>query len=285
MLKHLTQFYRPATIEEACALLAAKDRRNAVLAGGTHIAAVNDSTIEGLVDLGGLNLSYIRRTEEGYAIGAMTPVQDVFKSSMLVGPSGQLLRAAAGRIGSTLLRHSITAGGNLMALFPWSDLPPALLALDAQALCRRGVPKRTVAVKNLIETGPRHYMEPGEILVELQVPEYGRGTGVAFHKFSKTTNDYAMITVAVRITMQGETVKEARIALNAVCKKAQRRPDAEKQLENMVPTAERIAAAAAAAARDLDMTTDFRASREYREEVLPVFVRRCIDEALHQARA
>ncbi|MBP7636166.1 FAD binding domain-containing protein [Candidatus Ozemobacteraceae bacterium] len=284
MLKHLTQFYRPATIEEACALLAAKDRRNAVLAGGTHIAAVNDSTIEGLVDLGGLNLSYIRRTEEGYAIGAMTPVQDVFKSSMLVGPSGQLLRAAAGRIGSTLLRHSITAGGNLMALFPWSDLPPVLLALDAQALCRRGVPKRTVAVKNLIETGPRHYMESGEILVELQVPEYGRGTGVAFHKFSKTTNDYAMITVAVRITMQGETVKDARIALNAVCKKAQRRPDAEKQLENMVPTAERIAAAAAAAARDLDMTTDFRASREYREEVLPVFVRRCIDEALRQAR-
>lgn len=284
MLKHLTQFYRPATIEEACALLAAKDRRNAVLAGGTHIAAVNDSTIEGLVDLGGLNLSYIRRTEEGYAIGAMTPVQDVFKSSMLVGPSGQLLRAAAGRIGSTLLRHSITAGGNLMALFPWSDLPPVLLALDAQALCRRGVPKRTVAVKNLIETGPRHYMESGEILVELQVPEYGRGTGVAFHKFSKTTNDYAMITVAVRITMQGETVKDARIALNAVCKKAQRRPDAEKQLENMVPTAERIAAAAAAAAHDLDMTTDFRASREYREEVLPVFVRRCIDEALRQAR-
>jgi len=284
MLKHLTQFYRPATIEEACALLAAKDRRNAVLAGGTHIAAVNDSTIEGLVDLGGLNLSYIRRTEEGYAIGAMTPVQDVFKSSMLVGPSGQLLRAAAGRIGSTLLRHSITAGGNLMALFPWSDLPPVLLALDAQALCRRGVPKRTVAVKNLIETGPRHYMESGEVLVELQVPEYGRGTGVAFHKFSKTTNDYAMITVAVRITMQGETVKDARIALNAVCKKAQRRPDAEKQLENMVPTAERIAAAAAAAARDLDMTTDFRASREYREEVLPVFVRRCIDEALRQAR-
>ncbi len=284
MLKHLTQFYRPATIEEACALLAAKDRRNAVLAGGTHIAAVNDSTIEGLIDLGGLNLSYIRRTEEGYAIGAMTPVQDIFKSSMLVGPSGQLLRAAAGKIGSTLLRHSITAGGNLMALFPWSDLPPVLLALDAQALCRRGVPKRTVAVKNLIETGPRHYMEQGEILVELQVPEYGRGTGVAFHKFSKTANDYAMITVAVRITMQGETVKEARIALNAVCKKAQRRPDAEKQLENMVPTPERVAAAAAAAARDLDMTTDYRASREYREEVLPVFVRRCIDEALRQAR-
>ncbi|HNW33554.1 MAG TPA: FAD binding domain-containing protein [Candidatus Ozemobacteraceae bacterium] len=285
MLKNLTQFYRPATVEEACALLAAKDHRNAILAGGTHVTAANDTTIEGLIDLGALNLSYIRRTEEGYAIGAMTPVQDIFKSSMLVGPAGQLLRTAAGKIGSTLLRHAITAGGNLMALFPWSDLPPVLLALDAQALCRRGVPKRTVSVKNLIETGPRHYMDQGEILVELQVPEFGRGTGVAFHKFSKTSNDYAMITVAVRITMQGETVKEARIALNAVCKKAQRRPEAEKQLENMVPTPERVAAAAAAAVRDLDMTTDFRASREYREEVLPVFVRRCIDEALHQARS
>ncbi|HOY67850.1 MAG TPA: FAD binding domain-containing protein [Candidatus Ozemobacteraceae bacterium] len=285
MLKHLTQFYRPASVEEACALLAARDSRNVALAGGTTIAAVNDTTIEGLVDLSGLDLSYVRRTSDGYVIGATTPVQDIYKSPVLTGPAGQLLRSAAGKIGSTLLRHSITAGGNLVALFPWSDLPPALLVLDAQAVCRRGVPKRTVAVKNMIETGPRHYLQTGEILTEIQVPEFGLGTGVAFRKLSKTKNDYALITVAVRITLQGEEVKEARIALNAVCKKAQRRLDAEKQLENMVPTPDRIASAAAAAVRDLDMTTDFRASREYRQEVLPVLVRRCIDEALHQARS
>jgi len=285
MLKNLTQFYHPATIEEACVLMAAKDGKNAVLAGGTHLANVADISIEGLVDLHGLGLTYIRRTDVGYSIGAMTPVQDIFKTSVFTGPAGDLVRTAAGKIGSTLLRNSITIGGNLVGVFPWSDLPPALLAVDATALCRRGIPKRTVDVKNLLETHPKNFLDPSEIVVEIQFPEYGKGTGTAFRKLAKTANDFSMMTIAVRLTLNAELISEARIALNGITKRPQRRMEAENLLLNNVPTIELFEAVARKSLENLEFCADFRASREYRQEVLGVLVRRCLEEALQKARS
>ncbi|RCK78055.1 MAG: Xanthine dehydrogenase iron-sulfur subunit [Candidatus Ozemobacter sibiricus] len=285
MLKNLTHVHRPSTIEEACALLAAPDCKNIALAGGTYLAESSDTTIQGLVDLSGLDLNFIRETSEGYAIGAMTPVQDIFKSKLLKGATGHLLKAAAGRIGSTLLRHSITAGGNLVSVFPWSDLPPALLALDAEVQIRKGIPKRTVPVATLLEKTPREFLDKSELVTEIHVPAYGATTGTSFTKFAKTANDYSLITVAIRITVLQGLIRDVRIALSGCTKKPVRRPEAEALLKGQTPTPERLANAAARAAQNLDLTNDFRASKEYRSEILPVLIRRGIEDALRQIAA
>jgi CO/xanthine dehydrogenase FAD-binding subunit len=284
MLKQLTQFYRPSSIEEASSLLAIKEKKNVALAGGTHLAELEDVSIDGLVDLSRLDLAYIRRTESGYAIGAMTPVQDISKSGVFAGPAGSLLQAAAGKIGSTLLRHSITIGGNIYAVFPWSDLPPVLLALDAEVLLRKGAPKRTVAIGSLYEVNPRTFIDPAELIVEIKIPEYGANTGTAFTKFSKTANDYALISVAVRLTLNAGQIVQARVAVNGTVKRPMRLSEVEQALTGQRPSAELMAQAASRINPNLDITTDFRASKEYRLEVLGVLVRRCLEEAAQKIR-
>ena len=285
MLKKLTQFYYPETIEEACKYLNSKKEKTAVIAGGTSETLRKDNSIQALVDLSKVKeLDYITKSKANFKIGAMTSVQEIFKSDKLSGPAGELLQEAAAKIGSTLLRNSITVGGNLAAIFPWSDLPPALLALDAEIVCKAGKPKRTIPVATLISEKPKSFLKKNEIIAEIQVPNYGKETGVSFRKFAKTQNDYSMITVAVRISKKAGKVAEARIALNAVTAGPVRCEEAEKLLEGQKPNADMIAQAAQIAAQKATIRNDYRASKAYKKEVLEVLVRRGIEEALKKAK-
>lgn len=285
MLKKLTQFYYPETIEEACKYLSNKGEKTAIIAGGTSEALRKDNSVETLVDISRVKeLNYIRKDSNFFRIGAGTPVQDIYKCPILKGPAGEMLKTAAGKIGSTLLRNSITAGGNLAAIFPWSDLPPVYLALDAEVVLRKGKPKRTVPVANLINEKPANFLADNEIIAEIIVPTYGKGTGTAFSKLAKTANDYSMVTVATRLTIKAGKVEHARIALNAVTISPLRFTDAEKILEGQKPTADLIASAAAKVVEQAEVRKDFRATKEYRTEVLEVLVRRSLEEALEKAK-
>lgn len=282
MLKKLSVVHFPKTVSEACTLLRSKGGKNVVLAGGTYLGVAKDSGITGLVDLKNLNLSFIRKDKKEFRIGATTPVQDVYESNLLSGPAGTLLRKAAGSIGSTLLRHAVTIGGNIVAVFPWSDLPPALLALDAEIVLSDGKKSRSVPVDKWFEKTPKFHLKPGEIVSEIRIPILDKSSGTEFHKFSKTKNDYAIISVAVRLTQSGGKVREARIALNAISKKPLRCSVAEKILTGQKPSPALLKQAGLESGKGFDFTTDIRASKEYRAEVLPVFVRRCLETAVKQ---
>lgn len=284
MLKNLTRFYYPETIEEACKKLGSKKEKAVVIAGGTSEVLRKDSAIEALVDISRIKeLNYIKKDKLTYRIGASTPVQDIYKSKVLKGPAGEMLTTAAGKIGSTLLRNSITAGGNLAAVFPWSDLPPVYLALDAEVVLRKGKPKRTVPVENLLKERPLKFLAKNEIIAEISVPVYGKGNGVAFTKFAKTANDYALITVAVRLFVKAGKIEQARIAVNGATVAPVRLLEAEKLLQGAKAGKAVIEKAAAKAAKEADIRKDYRAGIDYRREVLEVLVRRCLEDALKQA--
>ncbi len=284
MLKKLTRFYYPKTIEEACRFLGTDEQKATVIAGGTSEALKRDNNIEALVNISGIReLNHITKTAGGYRIGAATPVQDIYKSTDLKGPSGDLLKEAAGKIGSTLLRNSITAGGNLAALFPWSDLPVVYMVLDAEVVCRKGKPKRTVPVQTIIDTKVQQFLAKDEIFSEIVVPEYGKGTGTSFSKLAKTANDYSMLTLAVRITMKSGKIDQARVAINAITASPVRLGEVEKILTGQKPGAELFAEAARKGAETVNIRKDFRASKEYRKEVLEVIIRRGLEEASARA--
>ena len=76
MLKKLTQFYHPTTIEEACKLLAKP--KTAVIAGGTAEALRKDDSLEALVDITHIKeLSHHEQDASAIKIGATTTVQEI----------------------------------------------------------------------------------------------------------------------------------------------------------------------------------------------------------------
>ena len=283
MLKKLTQVYHPTTIEEACKLLSKP--KTAVIAGGTADALKKDDTLEALVDITHIKeLNHLKQDASSISIGATTTVQEIYKSDKLDGKSGSFLKKVAGTVAATALRNTITAGGNLAAQLWWTDLPVAYLVLDAEVVCHIGKPKRTVSVVQIINDTPAKFLKKGEIITDIIVPCYKDNTGLDFQKQIKTHHDYPTITVATRITLKNGMISEARIACNAVTSTPFRCQEAEKLLVGKKPTAENIAKAAEKAANSIKYREDFRASKEYRQEVFQVMVRRSLEASIEAAK-
>ena len=106
-----------------------------LLAGGQSLLPllklrVTSPTV--LIDIGRLDdLSYVREDGDRIAIGALTRYADLERDETL-RRSCPLLAAACGEVGDPQVRHMGTIGGACAHGDPASDVPTALVALDAE---------------------------------------------------------------------------------------------------------------------------------------------------------
>jgi len=128
-------YKRPATIDEAVALLTEHGDDAKVLAGGHSLIPAMKLRMARpavVVDIGRIsNLNDIREAGNGIAIGAMTTHQQV-ASSKLLQDKCPLLPETASHIGDVQVRNMGTIGGSLAHADPAADYPAAILALDAE---------------------------------------------------------------------------------------------------------------------------------------------------------
>jgi xanthine dehydrogenase small subunit len=125
-------------------------------------------------------------------------------------------------------------------------------------------------------------MRADEILAEIQVPAPQGKT--AFIKYGrKAANTPAIVTVAAHITLDGDTVTAARLALNAVGLHPLRATVAEALLTGNRLDEATISAAATAAAENCQPFTDAIASEWYRRKMVKVFVRRILRQIAGEA--
>ena len=190
---------------------------------------------------------------------------------MLASECG-VVRAVAAQVGDNQVRHRGTIGGSVAHGDPASDLPAALLALDATFVVK-GSERRTArslrprCLLGFLETA----VAPDELLTEIRVPKTG-ANGFAFEKFNRRAQDYAIVG-AVAATVNGAR----QIAL-----------------VNMGPTPLRATAVETALAQGASAPrsprvrprlaptrpSDLNASPEYREHLAHVLVRRALEAML-----
>ena len=144
--------------------------------------------------------------------------------------------------------HSIFGGsveGGCYAVHP-SDTAPALIALKSEVKTT----KRTIPVDDffLVNVRKTTVLDPDEIVTEILIPAPVKGTKSCFIKFAlRKSIDFPIANCASVVTMSGNTVKEARICLNAVYVKPYRAIEAEKLIIGKIASDENIEAAADAA--------------------------------------
>jgi CO/xanthine dehydrogenase FAD-binding subunit len=96
-----------------------------------------------------------------------------------------------------------------------SDLAPALIALAASVKTSQ----RVIPAEDFFSVGVNTstVLEPGEVVLEVEVPQAAPGTRSTFSKFAlRKSIDFPIVNVAAAITSDGGTVKSARICLNSV---------------------------------------------------------------------
>lgn len=116
--------------------------------------------------------------------------------------------------------HAILGGAQCFIVHP-SDLAPALMALDAAAIIDGPAGTRRVAVADLhvapAEDPTREtVLEPGEVITEVRIPAPPEGLYNSYRKIrTRRSWDFAIAGCALALTLDGDTVRQARVVLAA----------------------------------------------------------------------
>jgi CO/xanthine dehydrogenase FAD-binding subunit len=272
---------------QAVALLAEYAPEVSVLAGGTDLLVELKHGTRAprvVVDITRVHeLRAIELNETGLSIGALA-THSAIMGSPLVREHCPVLAEAAHTIGAMQTRNLGTLGGNLVTAVPSMDSGPALLALDAAATIAGPRGTREVPVAEFF-LGPRKtVLRPDELLCAITVPRRNLGKPAAFLKFGlRKGQALALVNVAASMRVAAGRIAVPRIALGAVAPTLMRAVAAEKSLDDRVPSETLFAEAGRIAADEARPITDFRASAEYRRELIAVLTRRVLATAWARA--
>jgi carbon-monoxide dehydrogenase medium subunit len=203
----------------------------------------------------------------------------------VVARAAPLLAEALPSIAHPQIRNRGTMGGSIAHADPSAELPAVMLALEARFRAQRSTGERSIPAaeffKGMLETA----LEPGELLVEIAVPPLPASTGTAFLEVARRHGDYAMVGVAVIVTLDPRgRCKEARIGLLSVGDGPVLATEAGKVLAGQTPSADLLRAAGdAAATHDIDPPSDIHASAAYRRQLAAVLTRRALGRAFERA--
>jgi CO/xanthine dehydrogenase FAD-binding subunit len=280
-------YVAPRSIEEALRELARGGPEAKVLAGGQSLVPLLNFRLARpslLVDLNRIpELSYLTPRKNGVAIGAMTRQVQVDRDATL-SQTQPLLKEAIRWVGHPAIRTRGTIGGSLAHADPAAELPAVAVCLDAQLSVQGPRGRRTVRAEDFFQGYLTTVLQPDEILVETWLPPLRPRTGQAWLEYARRHGDFALVGVAVSLSLDHDRVQDARIVLTGVGGKSVRAREAETLLVGgSVP--ERVGATADAARTAIEPEADIHASKEYRAHMAGVLTERAIRLAYERALA
>jgi carbon-monoxide dehydrogenase medium subunit len=270
-------YYRPGSLGEAVKLLSKHRSKARLIAGGTDLLVTKPSEVESLIDVGGLNLSYLREQEGVIRIGAGTAVDLVEHSPLLTEWPYQMLQEAAKSMATPTIRNMATLGGNVCNGSPAADLSLALMALDASVKLVGPRGERTLPLKDFLVGVNRTALKEDELLAEVVIPRSTGGASFLKLRRHQTAVDVAVVNVATRLNLVEGRCIDARIALGSVSETQIVAYHAQNTLLNQRMDAGAIERAAEQAAEEAKPITDIRASANYRKRMVRVLVRRSLE--------
>ena len=281
------EYVAVSSTEEALAELARHGDEAKLLAGGQSLMPILNMRLAApgrLVDLNRVTaLSYIVEREGGVAIGAMTRQRAVERSA-LIAARLPLLAAALPWVGHTAIRNRGTIGGSLAHADPAAELPGVAVCLDARFTIRGAAGERTIGARDFFRSYLATALAPAELLTEVWFPAQSPGSGSAWIEFARRHGDYALVGVAATVTLDGPSVREARLALIGVDSVPVRPVAAEAILAGAPLTHESMAAAAESVRQSIAPDADIHATAAYRRHLAGVLTVRALPQAAARAR-
>lgn len=223
-------FKTPTRLDEARALLKELGDTAMPVAGSTLHVFLKDESPKVAVDIARLGLNTIRAENGVFHVGATATVTDLMEYQH----DGWVLDQIAAQFVTQPIRNVATVGGSVVRVFPWSDIPVALLALNAEMVVT-GDEERILDAPTFFESQPFHLLQPGELVTSVRVPALADEQGFAYIKDRRTRADFSRCTVAAWLALQDGKIAGVRVALGAAVPMPCRMPAIEEALVGARP--------------------------------------------------
>lgn len=194
MIRTRLRYHRPSSPTEASATLAEHAGNVAVLGGGTQLLPLmnrDEVHVEHLVDLRDLALGNIDVREDRVVVGALVSYADVLAAEVLRHTVPLLPRVAEGITGGRQLTQQATLVGAACHNYPGTDMPGALVALDARLRVHGTLGIREVAAGDFFLGATRVDLRPGEFVLSFAVPRAARA---GYHKVKHSSGSWPIAT-------------------------------------------------------------------------------------------
>jgi len=272
------EYVNAKTLDSAMETLAELKEQAMLVAGGTNVVVNinngkrNNRTLVNIREI--MELAGIYNEGETLRIGALTTIDEISKSDQLKKYAPGLYHAG-NVFADPTTRHSATIGGNVANAGAGGDTIPSLLVLNASVTLKSLRGERIVPIRELF-TGPgRTVIAPDELITYFTFkPE----PQTSFIKLSmRKAMSISIVGCAAYVLMDGEKIRDCRIALGAIAPTPVRAYHAETALIGGGFDEETMARMAQAVQKDMNpRDISVRATGEYRRAVTPELVERAM---------
>ncbi len=283
------RYARATSVDEAVQMLREGGEVARVLAGGTDVIVLARERrrdvdlfvdIKHIPDVMGITFD----AADGLTVGAATPLYQVYGNADVQQHYPALVEASH-VIGGTAIQGRASLGGNLANSSPAADGIPAMMVLDGVARIAGPDGRREVPVAEFCTAPGRNVLQPGEFIVTLHFPAPAAGSGSAWERFiPRNEMDIAVVNAAANLTLDGDVVQDARLALGAAAPTPLLLTEAAQALVGRRLDDATVEAAADAAKAAANPITDMRGSIEQRRHLAGVLTARVIRKAAARAR-
>ena len=284
-------FAAPKTLSEALELLASHGERARMIAGGTDILVQlrgGRYSADLLVDVKAIpelnQISYNPQT--GLVLGAATPCYRIYQDQAVALAYPGLIDAAS-LIGGIQIQGRATIGGNLCNAAPSGDSIPPVIVLGG--VCHIAGPNgnRQVPAEEFCTAPGRNALQPGELLVSINLPAPQAHAGANYLRFiPRNEMDIAVAGVGSSVVLDasGQNFVSARIALASVAPRPVLARDAGDSLAGKPVSEAAIQEASEKAMADAVPINDMRGTIRQRIHLVGVLTRRTLNNAVRRAR-
>jgi xanthine dehydrogenase molybdopterin binding subunit/xanthine dehydrogenase small subunit len=213
------RFFRPTTIDALCKLLAEHEDAELV-AGATEIGVEINKKARAFPTLiatdGVPELQRVWRDNHEWHVGGAATLTQIEEALNRELPAiDKMLRVFASR----QIRHRATLSGNIVTASPIGDMPPILLALDAEVTLRSVRGERRVPIDQFFTGYRKAVRTRDEVVTEISWPHAPAGVTRRFDTFKVSKRrelDISIVAAAFVLDVKNGAIERARLAYGGV---------------------------------------------------------------------
>ena len=281
-------YVAPASIEDACRVLAEAGGGATLLAGGQTLMPLLNLRMSQpfiVVDINRIDaLKGIARADGGTRVGPMTRQCEALADETLAGNLPVMVQALS-HVGHHQTRNRGTVGGSVALGEPAAEMPATAVALGATIEVQSARGKRTIAADEFYIGPYMTTLEPDELVTSIHYPDWPSGHITLFREVAQRPGDFALVGMVGALIADGGTISRAGIAWFGMGPTPIKARQAEQALVGQSLSGIDPRAIAELAVADTAPFDDHHASAEYRRTVGKRIFAKTLGEALNVRQA